>query len=128
MREAYPAIRSAGAELVAIGNGSPEEAGKLKKAKDLPFTLLTDPGRASYQAAGLRDSLAASLSPRLALNGIRAWRQGFRQGRIQGSALQQGGVLVIDVGGEVLARHVSRTGGDHPPTQWILDALERTRI
>lgn len=124
MREAYPAIQQAGAEVAAIGNGTPEEAARLKQAQDLPFALLTDPGRASYKAAGLRDSVGASLSPKLVLNGLRAFKQGFRQGRIQGSALQQGGVLVLDVGGAVLARHVSSTGGDHPPNEWILDAVK----
>ena len=42
---------------------------------------------------------------------------------MQGSALQQGGALVIDRGGRVLYRFVSRTGGDHVDPANLIESL-----
>lgn len=127
MRDAYASIQAAGVELIVIGNGTPDEAGALARRMELPFEIYTDPERGSFQAAGLRSSLAASLSPRVILNGLRALRGGFRQHRMQGSALQQGGVLVVRAGGERVDLYVSKTGGDYPSNDWILDAVGRAR-
>jgi hypothetical protein len=125
LRDAYPEIQAAGVELAVIGNGTPAEAAGLARRMELPFAVFTDPERGAFQAAGLRSSWAASFSPRVILNGIRAIRAGFRQHRMQGSALQQGGVLVLRAGGERVDLYVSKTGGDYPSTEWILDAAGR---
>lgn len=117
------AIRARGAELVAVGNGTPAQAAAFRDEFGLDFPLFTDPGRESYAAAGLRSSLLDSLRPSLALNGVRALREGHRQGSLQGSALQQGGALVVDRGGRVLYRFVARTGGDHPDPDELVRAL-----
>ena len=123
LRGPHEEIRARGAELVAIGNGSPAEAAAFQREFDVPFPLYTDPDRKAYAAADLTSSALASLRPSLALNGIRALGQGHRQGRVQGSALQQGGALVIDRGGKVLYRFASRTGGDHPDPKDLVAAL-----
>jgi len=117
------AIHAHGAELVAIGNGTPAQARAFREEFRLPFPLYTDPGRESYSAAGLESGILASLRPSLALNGLRAMRQGHRQGSLQGSPLQQGGALVIDRGGRLLYRFVSGTGGDHPDPAQLVGAL-----
>lgn len=127
MRDAYASIQAAGAELAVIGNGTPTEAGAMVQRMQLPFAVYTDPERGAFQALGLRSSLAASFSPRVILNGLRAIRAGFRQGRMQGSALQQGGVLVLRAGGERVDLYVSKTGGDYPTSEWILDAVGRAQ-
>ena len=127
MRDAYPSIQAAGAELVVIGNGTPAEAAALALRMDLPFAIFTDPERGAFRAVGLRSSLAASFSPRVIWNGLRAIRSGFRPKRMQGSALQQGGVLVVRAGGEQVDLYVSKAGGDYPSQEWILDAAKRAR-
>ena len=99
----------------------------MARRMELPFSVFTDPERVAFGALGLRSSLAASFSPRVIMNGLRAMRAGFRQHRMQGSALQQGGVLVVRSGGERVDLYVSKTGGDYPSRDWILDAAGRAR-
>lgn len=89
----------------------------------MPVPILVDPERESYRLLGLARTLGSSLNPRLLANGARAARAGFRQGKTQGDALQQGGVLVVKRGGEVVYRFRSGTAGDHPPTAEVVHAL-----
>jgi hypothetical protein len=115
----------AGAKLAVIGNGQPAMAKSWARHNDFPATVavLTDPARKSYDVAGLKRSLAATLSPASAVNFVRALRRGFRQGRILGDAWQQGGALVVRPGGKVVYRHVSSGPGDHASASTLLAAL-----
>ena len=124
LRGPYAKIRALGAELVAIGNGTVQEAADFQRKFEVAFPLYTDPERESFRAAGLTDKLTASLHPSLALNGVRALKEGFRQGRVQGSAFQQGGALVIDRDGRLLFSFASRTGGDHVDPRRLIEALQ----
>ena len=89
---------------MVIGNGWPAMAKDFAARAQLPasMTLLTDPSRKSYQAAGLKRSALLTLGPRGWLPFIRTLRKGFRQGKILGDPWQQGGTLVVAKGGEVL--------------------------
>jgi peroxiredoxin len=122
LRALEPELRRRGAQLVIIGNGAPEHAAAFAREQELE-AVFTDPSCEIYVAAGFTRSLLASLSPRIAAKGLDALRSGFRQGAMRGSALQQGGVLVVDREGTLRARYASRFGGDHPSDAWILDAL-----
>ncbi|HEY6909308.1 MAG TPA: peroxiredoxin-like family protein [Myxococcales bacterium] len=125
MRPHAGEFEKAGATLAVIGNGLPAMAKSWARHNDFPSTVavLTDPGRKSYDAAGLKRSFAATLSPTSAVNFVRAVRRGFRQGRILGDAWQQGGALVVRPGGEVVFRHVSSAPGDHASASTLLAAL-----
>jgi peroxiredoxin len=114
-------IHAAGADLVFIGNGAPHFAEGFKKDYGVTSPLFTDPSRKAYDAAGLKYGAGSIL--RSLKHAARAMRKGFFQGRVQGSAWQQGGVLVIDRGGEVLYSYASQEGGDHPPVADIHTAL-----
>lgn len=116
-------IRKRGAELVLVGNGSVEQARAFRDQQGLTVPLFTDPSLQAYSRAGLRRDLAATIDPRIALRGIRALTQGFRQSSVLGDAFQQGGVFVIGTGGRVLYQHVSRYAGDNPDPADILQAL-----
>lgn len=116
-------IRKRGAELVLVGNGTVEQARAFREQQGLTVPLFTDPSLQSYSRAGLRRDLASAVDPRIALRGIRALAQGFRQASVLGDAFQQGGVFVIARGGRVLFQHVSRFAGDNPDAADILQAL-----
>ncbi|QBH13278.1 hypothetical protein DO021_22190 [Desulfobacter hydrogenophilus] len=53
-----------------------------------------------------------------------ALKQGHRQGSIQGSTLQLGGVIVVDTSGTVRYFFSSEKAGDHPKVDDLLMALE----
>jgi NAD(P)-dependent dehydrogenase (short-subunit alcohol dehydrogenase family) len=116
-------IRKQGAELVIVGNGSPQFAAAFREDYALDCPILVDPDLRAYRAAGLRRGRVELLSPRLPLHAVRALLAGSRQGAIQGDAWQLGGVFVLGPGGDLLYRYVSREAGDHPPVEDILKAL-----
>ncbi len=118
------ALRAAGAELYVIGNGSPSFIDGFRETTGYDGPLYTDPSLAVYQAAGLKRGVATVLSPRAALAGMSALRHGFRQGKTQGDAWQQGGVVVIEPGGDVVWTHVSDYAGDNAAPDEILRQLQ----
>lgn len=124
LRDHLPEIEKRGARVAVIGNGSPQQAAAFQKEHGAGFEVFVDPSLAAYSAAGLVRKLAATVTWRSALHGLRALKAGHRQGRIQGDALQQGGVLVIGGGGELLYRHADATGGDNAPVDEVLAALD----
>jgi peroxiredoxin len=126
LRDALPDIRRRGAELVIVGNGRPEHAVDFRDAEHVECPLYVDPELRAYAAAGLRRGLRSSLAPGVLLRGVRALRDGMRQGATMGDPWQQGGVFVIRPGNRVDFSHVSEEAGDHPAVETILAALERS--
>ncbi len=107
-----------------IGNGAPNFAAAFREDFQLDCPLLVDPELRAYRAAGLRRGRTELLSPRLPLNAFRALRSGSRQTGVQGDPWQLGGVFVIQPGGELTYRYVSREAGDHAPVDEILSSLD----
>ena len=116
-------VKAMGADLVVIGQGSVEEARAFRDEQRLKVPLLTDPTRQSFNALGMRRGLASILAPATLVHGFKAWRSGFRQSRIAGDPLQQGGIVVIAPGGVEYFRYISEVAGDHPAAEQVLAAL-----
>ena len=123
MRDALPAIRARGAELVIVGNGRPEQAADFRDTANVKNPLFVDPELRAYAAAGLRRGLSSSLNVSVLGNAIRALRAGKRQGAVEGDPWQQGGVFVIRPDDRVDFAYVSESAGDHPDPADILAAL-----
>lgn len=123
LRQHLDRIRSAGAELVVIGSGTPEMARHFQQQQAPDVPVYVDEERVSYQAAGLKSGVLRTLSPVSAIRSLRALTGGFTQGAIQGDPWQQGGVLVVLPSGKVVYRYASDEPGDHPPVMEILNAL-----
>lgn len=119
----YATLSAAGADVVAIGNGQVEDARAFAAEQHLPFRLLTDPTGESYCAVELQRGVASSLNPAVLGRGLRALWAGFRQTKIVGDPLQQGGALVIAPDGREVYRHASASAGDHPSTSALLRAV-----
>ncbi len=117
------AIEAAGATLQVIGNGAPMFMAGFRETTGYDGALYTDPSLAVYQALELRRGWRTILDPRAAKNAARALAGGFRQGRTQGDATQQGGVLVVATDGTIRYRHADRVAGDGPPVATVLAAL-----
>ena len=116
-------IHDAGAELVVIGNGSPEQAGSFVEGQAVEMPVYTDPTLEVYRAVGARKGVLTILHPKTIVSWFRSLRMGFRQSSIQGSAMQQGGVFVVMPNGSVPYRYLARAAGDHPRPDVVLKAL-----
>jgi peroxiredoxin len=118
-------IRAAGAELVAIGSGTPNFIAGFRELTGFRGTLLSDPTLSAYRAAGMRRGHWRSFTPLSAAYAVRALARGHMQGRTQGDAAQQGGVLVVLPPGRVVYAHFSKVTGDNAPAEEVVAALER---
>jgi hypothetical protein len=125
LRDALTEIRRRGAELVIVGNGRPEHAIDFRDREHVESPLYVDPELRAYAAAGLKRGLRSSLSPGVILRGIRAFREGKRQGAVRGDPWQQGGVFIICPGNRVQFAYVSEEAGDHPSSEAIISALDK---
>ena len=123
MRDGYPQIQAKGAELVAIGNGRPEHVQGFIEDETIPFPVYTDPKRSIYKALGFKRGLGATFSLSSLGSGIRAARSGHRQGALEGDALQQGGLIVVNAAGDILYHHINDDAGDHAPIADVLSVL-----
>jgi peroxiredoxin len=121
-------FRTAGVELVVIGQGRPEQAEHFRRSQGVEeLELLVDKGRESYTAAGTKiATFNELLGPRVVLKGIRrAAASGVRQGRTVGHNAQLGGVLLVMPDGSIPYAHLAEDAGDNPPNDEVLAAIER---
>lgn len=125
MRDALPEIRRRGAELIIVGNGQPQHATDFRDTEHVESPLYVDPELRAYAAAGLKRGLRSSLSPGVILRGLRAFREGKRQGATMGDPWQQGGVFIIRPGNRLEFSYISEEAGDHPSVEAIISALDK---
>jgi len=85
--------------------------------------MLTDQTKESYKALGLRRSIWRTFSLRAMAFYRAARKKGFKQGRTQGDAFQQGGSVVVDKSGKILYRFVSDAPGHHASPETLLQHL-----
>ncbi len=113
--------------MVVIGNGTPAMAQDFAEQFKVGVPLYTDPSRKSYELAGWRRPMGSAVLSMGTMfkAGVRAMKDGFRQGKTQGDAFQIGGVLVIEPGGNVVFEHADKAAGDHANIDDILAALPR---
>lgn len=116
-------LHAAGAEMIVIGNGTPSFIEGFREQTSYRGPLYTDPSLAVYQAAELKRGVMKTLNPLSLGKAVKAFREGHRQGRTQGDAWQQGGVLVIAPDGTIRYRHASERPGDNAEAADILAAL-----
>lgn len=65
------------------------------------------------------------MSMKSVFNAVSALKQGHRQGSIQGSSLQLGGAVVIDISGAVRFFFAGKKAGEHPDIDQLLKAVEK---
>lgn len=123
MRDYVPRIHAAGGELVILGNGTPQHAAWFVEDYHIETPVVTDPDLVSHRIVGAKKPWF--LDPRTFAASLRAFRNGFRQTRTMGSAMQLGGVFVITPAGEMPYRYLSAYAGDHPPPEDAVAELER---
>ncbi len=112
-----------GVEIFAIGSGSPSFIEGFRETTGFTGPIYTDPSLAAYKAAHLERGMLRTFDPRGLGATIRAFRNGSRQGKNQGDAFQQGGVVVVTPGGDIAWRQAARHSGDNAAADAILAAL-----
>lgn len=122
MRDEHERFIERGARVVVIGMGATETARRFKAEYSLPFTVLVDKKRESYQLLGLkRGSILDVMGPRVWARGAASlFKHG--QGLAKEDPLQLGGVAIVK-NGEPVFVHRSETSSDNAPIDTLLEAL-----
>ena len=121
-QEATLQVRQIG--VVCVGSGTHDMARDFVEAHNVDVPVFTDRSCAVFAKASMRRGWFATLRPRTLLNSWRAFRAGFRQSRVQGSALQQGGMLLFDEHGTQVGRWCDRAAGDTLSLPAVLTAVD----
>ncbi len=112
MRGRAREVAAKGARLCFVSTGTPAQA-RLFAADHLrDEPVLCDPGGQAFAGAGMQKGAARTLRWSTLTGMWRAFRGDFRQGRVQGDPWQQGGLVVLDEQGVVVARQVDGGPGE----------------
>ena len=106
-----------------MGNGTATMAQDFVERFGIGFAVFTDPSREVFRLAGMRRNFGLGL--KTLGRGLRAFKGGFRQGRTQGDAWQQGGILGVAPGDVLWFQHADGGAGDHADIDEVLDSLRR---
>ena len=116
-------LDAAGAGLVMIGSGNPEQAKEFIASFSVEGEMYVDPGLKTYKAFKLVRGLWRTLGPASIGRGLTAMKKGFRQGSNAGDLWQQGGIFVIGPGNQMLFAHRNQAAGDHADLNAVLKVL-----
>ncbi|MGE3174054.1 MAG: peroxiredoxin-like family protein [Planctomycetota bacterium] len=123
MRGRDDELRARGVGLVFVGSGTPAMARGFADEHAGGHPVRTDPELRAFAAAGMRRGLRTVLRFGMVRNLVRALRAGHRQGRVQGDAWQQGGVVALAADGRVLHRQRDDVAGAPLDLDALLAAL-----
>jgi len=116
-------LHAKGAELHVIGNGGPSFLAGFRAETGYDGPLYTDPSLEVYRAAELKRGVARTFDPRALGKAVGALMHGHRQGRVQGDAWQQGGVVVIAPDSTIKWHYASERPDDRPTAAEIAATL-----
>jgi hypothetical protein len=128
MQRELDTVASHGGQVVAIGQGTADEAAGVCAQMAIAFPCLGDPHKTSYRAwdlprAGWREIILDPIR-----DGNRAIQEGYRVS-IRGSLMRHSdwfqlpGVAIVDRAGIVRYLHRARHSGDIPPARTVVGAL-----
>lgn len=110
--------------LAVIGSGDPRHFEAFKKTTGYGGLLFSDTSLAAFSLLGFSKGLAGFMSIRSVFKAASALKKGHRQGSVQGSTLQMGGALVIDVSGAIRYFFAGKKAGDHPKIIELISAVD----
>lgn len=123
LRDEYPAIQAAEADVVLVTMDDPKALASFKQQLDLPFLCVSDPQQVAYRAYQCpRGSLWEVAGPGMWGRAIKSvFKHGF--GRIRGDAMQLPGSFVIDRSGVIRFAYRSRHSADWAPVDDLIRAV-----
>jgi peroxiredoxin len=118
-------FKTAGVNLVLIGQGTPRQAAEFRRRQGIQLPVLADHDRVSYRAAGTKVGGVTDLfSPQTVAKGLLASARTKRtQTRTIGHPAQLGGALVVAPDGRVAWSHMAVDASDNAPPEDILAAI-----
>ena len=128
MQRELPAVTERGAQVVAIGQGTAEESGRICAQMGVEYPCLGDPEKASYRAYGLRRAGWREIILDPMREGSEAMKKGYKIS-IRGSLMRHSdyfqlpGVAIVDREGIVRWLHQARHSGDIPSPATVIEAL-----
>ena len=125
MDRARQDFKTAGVNLVLIGQGTPRQAAEFRRRQGIQLPVLADHDRVSYRAAGTKVGGVTDLfSPQTVAKGLLASARTKRtQTRTIGHPAQLGGALVVAPDGRVAWSHMAVDASDNAPPEDILAAI-----
>jgi peroxiredoxin len=136
LHHARERFAAAGARLALVGQGTPDDANRFRRAQSIDVPVYADPERRAYEGAGTKmATLSELLHPLIVARAIKHTvssrvRQGsiaVHQGRIVDHPAQLGGVLAIAPDGSIRYAHMSEDASDIPPVNEVLAAIRAIR-
>ena len=128
MRRERHRFTEAGAQVVLVGMGTPAESNAFAAKYDVPYPIVSDPGKLMYRTFDLKRMAPwGFLAPEVILKGVSAMARGHHMGLPQGDVRQLPGVFVINTAGEIVFSHYAADAADHPAVAVILDVVKATR-
>ena len=128
MQRELGAVADRGAQVVAIGQGTADEAGRICAQMGVEYPCLGDPEKESYRAYGLRRAGWREIILDPMREGSEAMKKGYKVS-IKGSLMrhtdwfQLPGVAIVDREGIVRWLHQARHSGDIPSPATVIAAL-----
>lgn len=118
-------FKTAGVNLVLIGQGTPRQAAEFRRRQGIQLPVLADHDRVSYKAAGTKVGGVTDLfSPQTVAKGLLATARTRRtQTRTIGNAGQLGGALVVLPDGSIPWSRMAEDASDNAPPEEILAAV-----
>jgi peroxiredoxin len=124
LRDEYPKVKAAGAEVVAVGTGSASYARAFAEDDRIPFPVLVDDDATAARAATVeRVGLLGLFHPDSFAETRRAWQAGYRIGRPGKRTNQLGASFVVGPGNALQYEYRDRHTADHAPIADLLAAL-----
>lgn len=125
MRDDRERFEEAGAAVILIGLGTPDQTAEFCAARSIPFVCASSPDRAAHRAYGLRrGSFDQVAGPRVWFPWLAKQLGERHQGRPQGDVAQLPGTFVVDRDGIIRFAHRGQRSSDNPPNERVLEVLE----
>ena len=125
LHRARDEFRDAGANLVLIGQRTPQHAAEFRRRQHLDLTILADDKRETYAIAGTKVGTVGELiGPKVVARSLVATaKTGKVQSKTDGHTAQLGGTLVIAPDGRVTWSHIAHDASDNASPEEILEAV-----
>lgn len=125
MRDDADVFERAGASVVLIGLGGPEQAAAFCDRRGVPFPCVVQPDRSAHKAFGLRrGTLIETTGPAVWMPWLKNQVTGKAQGKFgQGDVAQLAGTFVVDADGTVRYAYRARNSSDFPANDEVLAAV-----
>jgi peroxiredoxin len=130
LNRARSRFAEAGARLVLIGQGTPDDARRFRRHMRIDLQVLTDVDRVTYLWAGAKlATLDELIGPVVVARGLLAMaRQQVLLGHNTADEAQLGGSIVVRPDGTIAFSHISRDASDMAGPAEILRVLETLPI